>query len=53
VAGSLHVFTVEAANKSVASIADLYPLAVAFEDQLSRQWGLVFQQPDDLCMQNE
>jgi hypothetical protein len=53
VAGSAHVFAIGVKDKTVASIADLYPRAAAFEQELSQQWGLVFQRPDAQCLRNQ
>lgn len=42
VAGKVQAFQVALGTETLDSIADLYPAALAFEQKLQDQWGLVF-----------
>jgi hypothetical protein len=47
VAGNVQQFQISVTTQPIASITDLYPAASAFEAQLQRQHGLVFQPSGD------
>jgi len=46
-AGDLQRFPIDVTSQLVPSIGDLYPDARAFEAELHRQFGLVFQPAED------